>query len=558
MSSPPYKRFPNDADNPARTTLVAGSVVKELLALQSMIPNVNRAINKLIVECFSMFAKNSTQSLQPRDGPKLTGCLGKFYTRIVILVILLLNVYCLSHVYMISNIKANPDLKQVQKCAIDNFHVDLSFLDSAEPIDADEFLERRNRLARALVASSVDGFVLEPGYSFQYYGNISQTDWEPWEPEERPFLMLILPEVLQSGEVLAKTAFLAPHFEEGRVRMLGIPSNEAELDIVTWEEHWDPYATLYKSHLFTRFNVAKEWQAPKLMVDEEIRDFISRGLGNAGFQTTGLTPGVELVRQIKSQAEVEILRAVNTGTVMAVRAMRPCLVPNLTENEVRDILDAVLVSIGFSKFFNMVLFEEHGSSPHGGSVVGGKKATEETMIVIDVGAHYLGYSSDICRSFFIDPAKPRTSSVLLNLFQSLGILSYGSYQDTARLGLHAEKLKVWNIVLEAQSAAAAAFKPNNTAASVDIAARSVIEDAGYGGCFTHRLGHSIGIKAHESPYLNKWNRELLLKPGMVFTNEPGIYLDGKFGVRHEDVYLVNEDGDAELLTGRRAVSPYDP
>ena len=124
--------------------------------------------------------------------------------------------------------------------------------------------------------------------------------------------------------------------------------------------------------------------------------------------------------------------------------------------------------------------------------------------------------------------------------------------------LRAEKLKVWGIVLEAQSAAAAAFKPNNSAASVDIAARTVIDDAGYGYGFTHRLGHGIGIKAHESPYLNKWNKDASLKAGMTFTNEPGIYLEGKFGVRHEDIYLVKEDGEAELLTGIRAKGPYEP
>lgn len=64
--------------------------------------------------------------------------------------------------------------------------------------------------------------------------------------------------------------------------------------------------------------------------------------------------------------------------------------------------------------------------------------------------------------------------------------------------------------------------------------------------------------AHESPYLNKFNHKSLLQPGMTFTNEPGIYLEGRFGVRHEDIYLVRDDGEAELLTGRRALGPYDP
>lgn len=304
--------------------------------------------------------------------------------------------------------------------------------------------------------------------------------------------MLVLP-LLVNGEIKAKTAFLSPHFEEGRVRMLGIPSRDDQLDIVTWEEHWNPYSTLLESRLFDGFD-----HQPKLMVDEEIRDYIVRGLDAAGFETVGLNPAVELVRQQKTPAEVELIRAVNTGTVEAVRAMRPCLVPGLTENEVTDILNNALLSIGFSLFFNIVLFEEHGALPHGGFVTGWKKSTYETMIVIDVGAHYLGYSSDICRSFFIDPPKPQHArhSFLAALKAMLGFDTgaTGAEWTPSDPSLHAEKLQVWDIVLDAQTAAAGAFKPNATAASIDIAARSVIESAGYGYGFTHRLGHGIGIK----------------------------------------------------------------
>lgn len=443
------------------------------------------------------------------------------------------NVAKVQHYPSVAKVKHYPSVARAQKCSIKIFKSDLSFLDNAQPIQADEFLQRRDRLAQALVRNKVDAFVLEPGYTFQYYGNISQVDWEPWEPEERPFLMLIMPQISpDDGTVSAKTAFLSPHFEEGRVRMLGIPSHEAELDIVIWEEHWNPYATLLKSRLF------KDIESPTLMVDEEMRDFIVRGLDTEGFRTVGLTPEAELVRQQKSAAEVELLRAVNTGTVAAVRAMRQCLKPGFTENEVASILDNTLLSIGFSPFFDIVLFEEHGALPHGGFITGGKKLTYKSMVVIDVGAHYLGYSSDICRSFLINVPT--------------------CHAKYATDPLRAEKEKVWQIVLDAQTAAARAMKPNNTAASVDIAARTVIEDAGYGYGFTHRLGHGIGIKAHESPYLNKWNTEALLQPGMTFTNEPGIYLEGIFGVRHEDVYLVKEDGEAELLTGQRARGLYEP
>lgn len=390
--------------------------------------------------------------------------------------------------------------------------------------------------------------------------------------------MLILPETsLSTGAVQAKTAFLSPHFEEGRVRMLGIPSRDPELDIVTWEEHWDPYATLLASRLFQGLG-----RPPRVMVDEEMRDYIVRGLGAAGFRTVGLDAAAELVRQAKSPAEVELLRSVNTGTVEAVRSMRPCLVPGLTEDEVTGILNDALLSVGFDLFFNIVLFEEHGALPHGGFVTGGKKLTHESMVVIDVGAHYLGYSSDICRSFFINP--PKVHGILAAAKRRIFGLG-GQEQDLqwqpSDPKLHAEKLRVWDVVLEAQTAAAEAFRPNATAASIDIAARGVIEDAGYGFGFTHRVGHGIGIKgkhssaksmqsyskavitnngsaAHESPYLNKWNTEVLLRPGMTFTNEPGIYLENRFGVRHEDIYLVTESGAAELLSGTRARGPYEP
>lgn len=207
---------------------------------------------------------------------------------------------------------------RAQKCTIKNLQKQTSFLDNARPIKAEEFIQRRDNLAKALHESNIDAFVLEPGYTFQYYGNISQTDWEPWEPEERPFLMIVQPVKTDDGDIVAKTSFLSPLFESGRVRMLGIPAREKHLDIVVWEEHWNPYQTL-KDELFAGYG------GRTLMVDEEMRAFIVRGLDANGFKTVGLSGEVEAVRQTKSSAEVELLRAVNTGTVEALRAMRPCM-----------------------------------------------------------------------------------------------------------------------------------------------------------------------------------------------------------------------------------------
>ncbi|KAF7935627.1 hypothetical protein BELL_0348g00040 [Botrytis elliptica] len=430
--------------------------------------------------------------------------------------------------------------EKFQRCSVNTFlETGLPWLETASPIVLSEFVQRRDNLAVALDSDGIDAFIVEPGYTFQYYANVSQKAWEVWEPEERPFLMIITPHYDTSlRRVVAKTSFLAPHFEEGRVRMLGMPF-EGDLYIVTWEEHWDPYLTLLKNwHTVVGKKYVGSAQAPKVMVDEEMRDFIQRGLGENGIEVVGLAGSVKRVKQTKTVGEVNILRAVNTGTVEALRAMRQCMVPGLTENEVMAGLDSTMRAGGMDPFFDIVLFDENAAMPHGGPN-GSKVLEEETFVLIDVGSHLYGYSSDICRTFF-PPffSKPKDLSLL---------------SPIAR-----HKIAIWDVVFEAQTKALDALKPNSSCASVDIAARNVIADAGYEKAFTHRVGHGIGIKAHESPYLNKGNVGELLDLGMAFTLEPGIYLEEKFGVRHEDVFVVRDNGEADILTGSRAKGPWDP
>ncbi|EME48851.1 hypothetical protein DOTSEDRAFT_162699 [Dothistroma septosporum NZE10] len=432
-------------------------------------------------------------------------------------------------------------LETFQECSIANLEATkYTFLDTAKSLPISEFVQRRDRVAEALVSDGVDAFLVEPGYTFSYYANVTQPEWEVWEPEERPFLMVVQPHKSKDGKTRARTTFLVPSFEAERARLLRMPFVE-ELELITYEEHWNPYATLLRSSIFRQEGEDEVKTSPKIMVDEEMRDFISRGLAVHGFDVHGLSGEVERVRQTKSEAEVGILRAVNTGTVESVRAMRKCLTPGLTEDEVQLVLDNTMRTAGMDPFFDIVLFDENAANPHGGTD-GTKKVEKETMILIDVGAHLLGFSSDICRSFF-PPffKKPETSA------------DFDALSPNVR-----EKLRVWDIVLDAQTASLHALHENGTCASVDLAARAVIEDAGYGDDFTHRVGHGIGIKAHESPYLNKGNTGTLLKAGMAFTSEPGIYLVDKFGVRHEDILLVGRDGPPDILTGVRAKGPWEP
>jgi Xaa-Pro aminopeptidase len=181
-----------------------------------------------------------------------------------------------------------------------------------------------------------------------------------WEPEERPFLMIIQSfNDSSSRKIHARTRFLAPSFEVERAKLLGMPFDE-ELDFVPWEEHWDPYITLRNSWQEPLQDAElldeSQLRMPKVMVDEEMRDFIQRGLGENGFNVVGLGGDVERVKQTKSRREIEILRAVNTGTVEALRAMRRCMYAGLTENEVMEVLDHTMRAAGMEPFFDIVLF----------------------------------------------------------------------------------------------------------------------------------------------------------------------------------------------------------
>lgn len=156
-----------------------------------------------------------------------------------------------------------------------------------------------------------------------------------------------------SGKVTAATRFLAPSFEVERARLLGMPFVD-QLEFVPWEEHWNPYETLLKS--WETPGSSEKNSKPRIMVDDEMRDFIQRGLGENGFEVLGLAAEVERVKQTKTEREIEIVRAVNTGTVEAVRAMRVCMYPGLTENEVMEVLDNTLRAAGLEPFFDIVLF----------------------------------------------------------------------------------------------------------------------------------------------------------------------------------------------------------
>jgi Xaa-Pro aminopeptidase len=213
---------------------------------------------------------------------------------------------------------------------------------------------------------------------------------------------------------------------------------------------------------------------------------------------------------------------VNIATVEAIRAIQKNVVLEMSEQTIGETLNHILVRAGLEPYFNLVLFGSDAANPHGG-VDESRQLEQCEFILIDVGtssadkvdagAVFHGYSSDITRTFL--PSRTDIEDCPV---------SYGN--RTLQ--------ELWSVVYDAQSAAIASLNPNHTCADVDLAAREVIENAGLGKYFTHRLGHGLGIEGHERPYLNKGNTHIKLRAGNVFTAEPGMH--NNFGCGLQQVF----------------------
>ncbi|HEX8236195.1 MAG TPA: Xaa-Pro peptidase family protein [Abditibacteriaceae bacterium] len=227
---------------------------------------------------------------------------------------------------------------------------------------------------------------------------------------------------------------------------------------------------------------------------------------------------VEDLRLRKEEDEIAVIR-------QAVQIIDECfehicgvMKPGMSEREVSDELLQQMRVRGASgaSFETIVASGERGALPHG--IASDKKLAAGEMVTIDMGAVFNGYCSDCTRTV------------------SLGKVSR-------------EQQKIYETVWRAQTEAAAALKPGLSCKAADAVARKVIDEAGYGTYFGHGLGHGVGLEIHEQPRLSKLGKGTL-KPGMIVTCEPGIYIEGLGGVRIEDMLVITKDG-AETLTGAR-------
>lgn len=221
-------------------------------------------------------------------------------------------------------------------------------------------------------------------------------------------------------------------------------------------------------------------------------------------------------RLFKEEGEVDRTRKAIAITEEGLRQILPQIRPGMTEIDIKQKLEATLFSLGAEDiaFDTLVLTGRKSSLPHGTS--GKAKVQEGDFLLFDFGVTYQGYHSDMTRTFVVgEPSR--------------------------------EQKEIYETVKKANEAAIDAVKVGLPLQRIDLAARRVIEEAGYGDYFTHRVGHGLGMEVHEAPSIHSEN-EALLKPGMLFTIEPGIYIPTIGGVRIEDDIYVNEAGEVEVLT----------
>ena len=362
----------------------------------------------------------------------------------------------------------------------------------AKPISV---AERQARIARAqelMSQSKIDAIMMAGGTSLNYFTGIR------WGNSERLFSVVIP----SKGRAFS----ICPSFEEGRAVEQIAKSPLADAEILTWHEDENPFQLLargLKSRSIANGAIGVEERTPFAFSNQ-----ISKAA--AGASLVDATPVTAGCRMIKSAHEIELMSIANQATLKVYKAVYQALQPGMSQRDAGALIDAAYARIGFRGEASIEV-GEFSANPHGSLTP--QTIREGAVVVIDDGCTVEGYQSDITRSFV--------------------------------LGSPSDKMKrVFDVVKQAQKAALDAVRPGVECQAIDAAARKVIVDAGFGPdyqYFGHRVGHGIGMDGHEWPYLVRGNNTLL-QSNMTFSDEPGIYIPGKFGMRLEDDMRVSSEG----------------
>ena len=375
------------------------------------------------------------------------------------------------------------------------------------PITAEEFRGRVEKAQKLMneAQPKFDALFLAPGSGLYYFSGIR------WWPSER-LLALIIP---RTGEPI----IVVPGFEEGRMR----ERLKFAAEVRVWQEDESP----------TRIAAAaladRGIRSGRVGIDETTYfTFYDHFRAAApGLQCVPAEPITIACRGVKSAHELELMRLACEATFDVFRATFASLKVGISQDEINGLIEAGFAKMGL-RGGALVLIGASAALPHG--TVKPATLRENDVVLIDGGTSVEGYASDVTRT---------------------GVV----------IGKPSEKVaQVYEIVRKAQDAALDAARAGRLSGTVDDAARSVITANGFGPDYkflTHRLGHGMGLDGHEHPYLVRGSKTVLA-PGMTFSNEPGIYIPGEFGLRCEDDMVITADGPAQLLTQRFQVSLEKP
>jgi Xaa-Pro dipeptidase len=360
-----------------------------------------------------------------------------------------------------------------------------------KPIAPAERKARLEKVQGLMQEKKIAALLVESGSTLEYFTGIH------WWTSERVTAAVI---PARGGVIIVTPFFESPSIRE----MLQVPG-----EIRTWQEDESPFELIARS-------VTGMGDGP-LAVDANTRFFIVDAIAKASGGRRATVPGSELVRacrMVKSPAELALMQIANNITLAAFRYVHANIKLGMRTDDVSKLIGEATAALGGGGFdFSLALLNEASAFPHGSKVV--QTVREGSVILIDAGCTVHGYQSDISRTWVFG-------------------------EPTSR------QREVWNLVKRGQELALETATIGTPVGNIDKTVRAFYESKGWSKNYalpglSHRTGHGIGLDVHESPYLVR-NDVTPLAPGMCFSDEPGIYIPGEFGIRLEDCWHMTEQG----------------
>jgi len=365
-----------------------------------------------------------------------------------------------------------------------------SMAGGAKPISESERVARITKLQGLMQQQKIAALLVDTSSTLDYFTGVK------WFQSERVTAAVI--------PASGKTVIVTPFFESPSIKeMLQVPA-----EVRAWQEDGNPFELIAEA-------VGGQAEGP-LAVDAMARFYVLDAVTQQLKQRRQVVPGRELVRacrMFKSPAELALLQVANDITLAALRHVHANVQQGMKATDISDLMDRATVALGGEVEFSLVLLNEASAFPHGSNKP--QTVREGSTILMDCGCSVHGYQSDITRTWvFGEPT--------------------------------AKQRDVWNTVKRGQEIALETAKVGIAVGSIDKAVRAFYESKGWARDYalpglSHRTAHGIGLDDHEDPYLVR-NDPTPLQPGMCFSDEPGIYIPGEFGVRLEDCWHMTEQG----------------